>query len=300
MPHDEMYALKEKSSNDDLVLLHVAGVDGFYTLLNKKLSDFPENLTVCLHNVSFQHSDILVGLDLSVRDRRGSFSLAFDAEAWKHPWSIKEFKEKFEEKVIESSNQPLLFERNESIPNFSKTADTHQFVYDVVDAEIEQIITDLLPFVTKLTEVAMFALDEEVRSDALIAYFNFSNEVAVACEQYLIYFVQFLKDLGVGAEADLRHEAGQLLFLVKPDSQTVALEQIREALSVYLQLPANPGIGQEMISVGDIQAQQLISNVQHLQGQLRLAYATIQQQNMTINQGQLMVMNQAGLIRPLA
>ncbi len=34
----------------------------------------------------------------------------------------------------------------------------------------------------------------------------------VPCEQYLMYFVQFLHNFGVEVEADLKHSAGEVLF----------------------------------------------------------------------------------------
>ena len=102
-----------------------------------------------------------------------------------------------------------------------------------------------------------------------------------------MYFVQFLRDAGVNATADLEHEAGHVLFAVTPDSKDVALDKIREALAIYLRLPANPGAGMNLVSLGDIQTQQLVANVQHLQTQLMLAGAIIQAKDATIQTQQV-------------
>lgn len=124
--------------------------------------------------------------------------------------------------------------------------------------------------------MATASLASSLRSEAVVAQFHFPAEVAVPCEQYLMYFVQFLRDLGVEAKADLQHDAGNVLFAVTPRNKDIALDKIHEALAVYLQLPTNPGMGGGMIAVGDIQGQQLMANVQHLQGQLMLANAVLQ------------------------
>ena len=255
---DEMYVIKDTVSHDGTAFLRVVGVDGFHRLLDRRLSEFPENLVIAFHNVGLQGDNFLVQLDISLRGQQGAFRVIFDAEAWKHSWSIKEFKEAFKEKVIELGDRPPFIEENAPPSNFLKDTDKFRFVCGVVDVEIRQIITDLLPFVTDLVKVTEAALEEKTQGDTLIAHFDFPDEVAVACEQYLVYFVQFLKDLGVTAEADLHHEAGELLFSIKPDAQDIALENIREALNIYLQLPANPNIGM-MMPVGDRQTQQLSS-----------------------------------------
>ena len=49
-----------------------------------------------------------------------------------------------------------------------------------------------------------------------MTYFEFPDAVRVPCEQYLLYFAQFLRDLGVEASSELRHEVGMVLFSVTP------------------------------------------------------------------------------------
>lgn len=78
------------------------------------------------------------------------------------------------------------------------------------------------------------------RPESIVASFNFPKEVAISCEQYLLYFVQFLQDLGVDATSELKHEAGQVLFTVTPTNEQHALNAIRIALDVYLSMPSSP------------------------------------------------------------
>jgi DNA-binding winged helix-turn-helix (wHTH) protein len=117
--------------------------------------------------------------------------------------------------------------------------------------------------------------------------FDFPPEVKVPCEQYLLYFVQFLKDLGVEATADLRHEAGSVLFSVTPADKETALDNIRTALGTYLQLSTSPVTDNSIV---EIEGQRLAATVDNLRGQIRLSVAemqlkdaTIQAQQVTIN-----------------
>jgi hypothetical protein len=100
--------------------------------------------------------------------------------------------------------------------------------------------------------------------------------------------VQFLKDLGVEATADLRHEAGKVLFAVTPGDQDTALDNIRTALQTYLQLPLSP-LNTDSIVEDEIVVQRLAANVDHLKGQVRLANAELRLANATIQQQQITI-----------
>ncbi|HYJ88718.1 MAG TPA: hypothetical protein VEW46_21810 [Pyrinomonadaceae bacterium] len=62
-------------------------------------------------------------------------------------------------------------------------------------------------------------------SDSVSALFEFPEEVRLPCEQYLQYFAEFLRDLGVNANTSLVQQAGQVLFTVTPTDQEQALSK---------------------------------------------------------------------------
>jgi hypothetical protein len=76
---------------------------------------------------------------------------------------------------------------------------------------------------------------------------RFPPAIRTACEQYLLYFVQFLEDLGVSATAEIKEDAKRVLFSVTPTDGCAALQQIREALEVYLKLPEMPEFGTAVV-----------------------------------------------------
>lgn len=129
--------------------------------------------------------------------------------------------------------------------------------------------------------------------DSVAVVFDFPEEVRVTCEQYLLYFGQFLRDLGVPATSDLSHEAGQVLFTVKPTDPRTALDKVRAALEVYLRLPTSP-VGDA--THNEIAVQRLEASVLRLQSDLRLASAELQAKNMTIEAQQLIIQTQKGLL----
>jgi hypothetical protein len=131
----------------------------------------------------------------------------------------------------------------------------------------------------------------------VLRVFDFPPDVASACEQYLIHFGEFLRDMGVGVVADLRHEAGSVLFSVTPNSREVALDAIRVALDVYLRLPGMELEGTAEQLEDQIAAERLVMNIYHLKAQLTSASLILRLQGATIEAQQCTIDAQKALIQ---
>jgi hypothetical protein len=135
----------------------------------------------------------------------------------------------------------------------------------------------------QLTENSLRA---NLSPESVLMFFDFADEVKVPCEQYLLYFTQFLKDLGVEAQTALTNEAGHVLFTVTPNDETEALDKIRTALDVYLHLPSSPirDATNESVAV-----QRLEANIFRLRGDLKLAAAELQAKETTVEAQRLII-----------
>lgn len=131
-------------------------------------------------------------------------------------------------------------------------------------------------------------LINKMNQDSLISYFNFPPEFESACKQYLVYFTDFLRDLGINAESNISTHLEQTIFTVTPKDKDHALELIKETLNVYLSLPTNSEVSTINVINEDIGVQQLISNIQFLNSQLVLGNAILQTKNVTIESLELM------------
>lgn len=112
------------------------------------------------------------------------------------------------------------------------------------------------------------------RISLITTFSNFPEEVRVPCEQYLLYFTEFLRDLGVGVTSDIEHRAGEVLFSVTPTDPHQALAKIKIALDAFLSLPKN----QIVINADnefEIAMLKVKANIDHLNSQLSLAKAEI-------------------------
>lgn len=222
------------------------------------------------------------------------YTFEFDSDNWKRLWSVSEYVEEFS-RVLEQQTLSRLGQ----IPEDFLDHNFAQFDYrllvslSVRDAKVpiktEMLSNANVKILKQLHELTEMSLMSKLRQESLVMQFEFPEEVRIPCEQYLVYFVQFLKDLGVEATADFQHQAGEVLFAVTPVNKDEALDKIRAALETYLQLPSNPA-SNSMNVEQEIAIQRLTANIDHLKGQLRLAHAelrlagaTMQTQQITIN-----------------
>lgn len=115
----------------------------------------------------------------------------------------------------------------------------------------------------------------------LLTAFEFPEPVRSVCEQYLVYFAEFLRTMGVSAETSLQNKAGKVLFSVIPANKAVALGAIQEALCHYLNLPNAHGAGAEFFR-DNPHALSLLAQVEHFKSQLNFANAVIATQNIAL------------------
>jgi hypothetical protein len=124
-----------------------------------------------------------------------------------------------------------------------------------------------------------------------------ATAVEVPCKQYLLYFVEFLRDVGIDASAQLQEIAGQVLFSVTPKDKDEALDNIREALGVYLELPIKQVIVATNSPETSIEVQRLGSQILHLQSQIMLGNAVGQQKELALRQKDLIIQQQQSIIQ---
>jgi hypothetical protein len=124
--------------------------------------------------------------------------------------------------------------------------------------------------------------------------FAFPQPVRTACEQYLLYFGEFLRDLGVDSATSIREDAGRVLFEVTPLTPNQALDRIREALEIYLGLPSDDldDGGSSALAV-----QRLSANIYHLKSQLALAAAIVKTQQTSIEAQSITIETQRDILQ---
>lgn len=286
------------------VLIHEKSLGNI--LLVNKVSDLSPDIVKVSALPSFHllesEPEISQGWGMYREDSGATYLLLtffYDVESWRRLWSIREYDQAFrkivelhgEEHVKWLTDEASGFDLALTVPNRTslmfKMSDLNTNFRDEVYRHSAEL--------NRLHQLTIQSLTATLRSDSVVMHFDFPEEVRVPCEQYLLYFIQFLKDIGVEATAELEHQASEVLFAVTPTDKDEALDKIRAALNTYLHLAASPVNSASVLST-EIEVQRLSANIQHLQGQLTLAHAVLQAKDATIQLQQTNIKRQRQII----
>jgi hypothetical protein len=196
------------------------------------------------------------------------------------------------------SAMKIYFDENElgktiSLRNISARATDNISVDVEIQSKNNRIVDEVQRAIDIFMEAYRYADSKHKPKSSLDISFDFPQEVATACEQYLLYFTDFLRELGIDAGTNISHEAGKTLFSVVPANADQALQQIREALDIYLHIPVVYTPGTSIVPIGDIPTQQLMAQVSTLNTQLILGAALIQSKEAVIQAQQAAINSQA-------
>ena len=132
-------------------------------------------------------------------------------------------------------------------------------------------INELVPLLTLIVDDVMKELDNQYQIDIYSTYFNFPEEFKVSCKQYLIYFAQFLLDLGISVNTEISDTPEGTFFKVIPKDKNEAIENIKQLLFEYMNAPNNLEVDNIPSNYQDISIMQFQANVFHLKSQLAFA-----------------------------
>lgn len=204
-----------------------------------------------------------------------AFRVVYDLEFWSKPYSISE---------IATAIDTVLEEGQTSFSYWQEDENTCIQGFGVsIQMSSSQTLSDAVRRWPELYPLASLVREELGEQQAAVNMaFEFPSAIKSSCEQYLLYFVQFLRDLGIEANAEIKEQASRVLFSVIPDDKEHALGKIREALQLYLGLPHVPEFSAVSARFSDVAVSQLQANVYHLKSQIILARAALELKEATV------------------
>lgn len=185
--------------------------------------------------------------------------------SWKNPFSIKEYIGLLRTNIFNELGYNI--DNDEVIAGISlPLPDSNLSLLEAVQYSVDKFKSYHTTVFEKLSKDNTNSLETR--------FSNFPEEVRIPCEQYLLYFSEFLRDLGISATTDIRHEAGEVLFSVTPTDPDQALDKIRVALEIFLNLPKSEIVitPDEEFEIAMLKAK---ANIDHFNSQLSLAKAEI-------------------------
>lgn len=130
--------------------------------------------------------------------------------------------------------------------------------------------------------------------DRIEVRFDFPSRYKTACEQYLMFFSEFLRDLGVEASSSISEGVdGETIFSVVPQDKDTALSKISSALYAYMKMSDSGNV--MSVSSNSIEVQRLQANIMFLHSQLALSKAQLMTQQSTIDNQSTIIEHQKSL-----
>jgi len=255
---------------EPLVYTDLSDTEASRIFLGQNASDFPPYCYWILQPfaaLNWWAGDSNVSFDRRFNDGAAIRVKLYPALAdWDRPWSFLVYRKELVR---------IVDELNPFSAALKVDGDQVEVCYTCIISPSDRLekLIDLCEVLRIAHEQAERNLAAQIRPDSVVTYFDFPPQAKTACGQYLLYFAQFLADLGVTADCELKEEMGKVLFAVTPTTAEDALGKIRAVLAVYLRLPTspiakNPGDG--------LQVQSMIAQIHHLKGQLAVASAVRQ------------------------
>lgn len=241
------------------------------------------------------------GIEITCKSRDGQniiplieISLKVEHEKWNKLYTLKDFANELEQ-IILSENDPscTYYQWDE---DFVSNGFGMRFSFPNPEVPVQEIGDGLINRIEDILGRAIAQSINRLDSDIITTFFNFPEHIKTPCKQYLVYFSQFLLDIGIEADTEIKEEAHSTLFKITPKDSGESLERIREALQVYLNAPDLKGSNLQLVQSTDISVMQWQANVMHLQSQVLLANSVLEAKNATIESLQLTVFQQRELL----
>jgi hypothetical protein len=259
---------------DKIKISHIrVNVEDTEKVASKRFFEIPASVKNIILTYWFSWSELPFEIEIR-RNARQVFEIEItfiSYVSWRGAYSLADYFRELRQVIIEAESPHII--AGSEFP--------HNIVFLDIPPEtnIADEIARCSDILSGFHKEAKRRLASRLPGESVAMMFDFPEEVRVPCEQYLLYFAQFLKDLGVEANTALTHEAGQVLFTVTPDDKQQALDKIRTALEVYLHLPSSPVSDPQQSEIAILR---LNSQLQHFQSQLSLARAEIQMKEAAI------------------
>jgi hypothetical protein len=263
---------------------HIYDIEAASRLAKYRFEDFEPHFEKLSLWFNFEWNELLGEVEIEFGDENRKvrilrFELRADWEDWARPYSIAQYAEALAEATkLRADLKVNYYESEEFITNGFGFKCEFSSLTEVVEKEVQDW-SNRIKIICKEAETS---LSQALRKNSVVTWFDFPQPVRTSCEQYLLYFVQFLEDLGIEASSEIKEEASKVLFSVTPNDGPTALEQVRQALNIYLRLPGMPDFETSANQHPNLAVQQLQANILHLQSQVILAKASLQAQGATI------------------
>ncbi|MBH0020955.1 hypothetical protein I6F40_11415 [Pseudoalteromonas sp. SWXJ133] len=233
-------------------------------LLNLSLSEIPACFD--FHKEDYKTingASIAISIDCS----QISLEVEHDLEKWANSYSFIEFNTYFTKLLTDG---PF---NSEFIYSVKLYLDS----YKIENQSILPELTEAYSYLKKCYLEAEKILIEQTRDDVFIKVFEFPPEYKNICSQYLIWFGEFLQNLGIDATVSTNQSKNQTQLIVSPDECPELLTEIEKLFYQYLSLPYSELLPPESnLTPQELHVYHVVKmQVQHLETQIQMKDSVI-------------------------
>ncbi len=232
------YWLRE-SSNDTIG-------DFFSYISDVKISDIPQKYSM----TDFVHlpacSDLGVhgaSIDNTSGEVVCSIYLAYELKYWDKPFSADTFFKEFISKIESGGNMVALYDEQDT--------EIELHIYDIKpdlqpNMTVKELFTSIVAPILDQERNICIKLLEESSSTVFRKIFNFPDKYSAVCTQYIMWFGELLKRLGMQASLSTHSNEFGLLLSIEHNGNMELTEKIEQLFYGYLSLPYSEYIPREL------------------------------------------------------
>lgn len=268
--------------NDDKGLLKFYCEDIDFDLTKKIIEKRVEEIPSGLQYFSEFESEEFPNVDwIDFRCDGNSVELTlhvtFNWENWDHPLTIQEFLEFYKDEIGRLG-------LNSEITKDEGWASLNITLVVIQD----EIIKSIEPFIVKAKNTYQSLLIKLIKNkskDLFVKVFEFPREYESICSQYLIWFGEFLQNLGIDASVSTENNNGQTSLIVSPKDDIKLTDSIEKLFYQYISLPYSeylPASDPKITAEDNFKIQMLTNQIENFKSQIQMKDAVIEMKELSI------------------
>ena len=259
------------------------------TLLNNDvLKEISKNLSLFLKNKNGYLGKYIADIFICTNDKSPHVSFKWEIEPDKWEGYLNPFQIRNEVKIalLAQTDFKLAQDKKVDVNNDDGNA---TICFDVEPDSFIRNFDNEIKNMSVFFDKALRSAEEKLSiggfANKIVTKYSFSPHSKQAYTSYLLYFIEFLRDLGIEAHGDIVNKGNEILFSVVPTSKEDSLARISQALSFYLNLSeisADKIDSTNINPVFELKIEKLKSEIDRLNNNLRTAEVLIKYQEQLI------------------
>jgi hypothetical protein len=261
-------------------------------ILNLSFSEFPNKLNI-MSRIKFNPSNKCSKLEIIKKNNNIHIMCErrHDVQNWINPFSPDKLNDYLIDN-FESNTSELVGETYLSIRILCKIEE------ECKESRIIEKVAELTQLLNSHYDDSINELTQKNSEGVFVKLFDFPPEYKNIYSQYLMWFGEFLKNIGIEANVSIQQENGETAVIVSPKDNIELLNEIEKLFYQYLQLPYVEVLPpQRAMSIQEQHTFMIVKQqVQFLEMQVQTKDTLLLHNNATISSLNTTVARQADLI----